>query len=416
MVEDVKYNNRKEKCGNEVSKLFDFSYGSYMPAFALIQIEDNIDFQNFEDNHEELKGTFIHEYCHYLQDVSTTCGFINFVYSLQELLIKLGMYTNFSKKDIQYNRDIFGLLRGDDKIKNDIFYINKIEIKPHEFLQEYPEEEVRCVIVTYNGNLTFCFGSLCICESMAYLVEKRLYNICEREGEFPYNVCEMICSKEYPEFAKNELFVLALCEISLLERNAGIFFIKALRLMRKMDFLPHSILDMEKFLSSHFEIGFRGYKNNIYDIVQNLYPGRNEEFVSVRQWIMSRFDFGCIFREESKIFMSLALSSEDKQVRYGKWQYIMDYFGCPTVLVNKKNIFDGGFIGEKRIDLRYMLGPWAIERLLECTNESCPLTELCKNIQNTEYSFLCETKIKEKFKKDNNCFLGLFLKVYNINF
>ena len=40
-------------------------------AFALIEIEDIIDFQNFENNHDELKGTFIHEYCHYLQDVST---------------------------------------------------------------------------------------------------------------------------------------------------------------------------------------------------------------------------------------------------------------------------------------------------------------------------------------------------------
>lgn len=79
----MKYRDRK----NKAFKLFDSSYGSYIPAFALIEIEDIIDFQNFENNHDELKGTFIHEYCHYLQDVSTTYGFINFIYSLQELFL-----------------------------------------------------------------------------------------------------------------------------------------------------------------------------------------------------------------------------------------------------------------------------------------------------------------------------------------
>lgn len=353
----MKYRDRK----NKAFKLFDSSYGSYIPAFALIEIEDITDFQNFENNHDELKGTFIHEYCHYLQDVSTTYGFINFIYSLQELFLKLGMVINLHRKDLQYNRDVFGLLRGDDEIKNDIFYINKIEIKPHEFLQDYPEEEVKCVIVTYNGKLTFCFGSLCISESMAYLVEKRLYKICERESEFPYNVCEMICNKEYPEFAKNELFVLALCEISLLERNAGIFFITALRLMKKKNFLPQNILDMEKFLDKHFEVGFRGYRNQIDDILTDLYPGKNEEFVKVRQWIISRFELGCIYREQSKMFISLSLSSENIQERYGKWQYIMNHFGCPIVIVKGRNVFEGGYLEGKSIDLRYMLGPWAIE-------------------------------------------------------
>lgn len=406
----MKYRDRK----NKALKLFDSSYGSYIPAFALIEIEDIIDFQNFENNHDELKGTFIHEYCHYLQDVSTTCGFINFIYGLQELFLKLGMVINLHRKDIQYNRDILGLLRGDDEIENDIFYINKIEIKPHEFLQDYPEEEVKCVIVTYNGKLTFCFGSLCISESMAYLVEKRLYRICERESEFPYNVCEMICIKEYPEFAKNELFVLALCEISLLERNAGIFFITALRLMKEKNFLPKNILDMEEFLDKYFEVGFRGYRNQIDNILNDLYPGKNEEFVKVRQWIISRFELGCIYREQSKMFISLSLSSENIQERYGRWQYIMNHFGCPIVIVKGRNVFEGGYLEGKSIDLRYMLGPWAIETAFAREGKSCPLKEICKMDQDKKYSSLCEERLKEKLKIDNNCFLGLFFKAYNI--
>ena len=49
-------------------------------SFFYIYTKDYIDFQNFEDNPPEVKGTFIHEYCHYLQDVSTTFA----IYVLQE--------------------------------------------------------------------------------------------------------------------------------------------------------------------------------------------------------------------------------------------------------------------------------------------------------------------------------------------
>ena len=57
IIQNLKYSDRK----NKALKLFDSSYGSYIPAFALIEIEDIIDFQNFENNHDELKGTFTQE-------------------------------------------------------------------------------------------------------------------------------------------------------------------------------------------------------------------------------------------------------------------------------------------------------------------------------------------------------------------
>lgn len=46
--------------------------------------------------------------------------------------------------------------------------------------------------------------------------------------------------------------------------------------------------------------------------------------------------------------------------------------------------------------------------------KSCPLKEICKMDQDKKYSSLCEERLKEKLKIDNNCFLGLFFKAYNI--
>ena len=114
------------------------------------------------------------------------------------------------------------------------------------------------------------------------------------------------------------------------------------------------------------------------------------------------------------MFISLSLSSENIQERYGKWQDIMNHFGCPVVIVKRRNIFEGGYLGGKSIDLRYMLGPWAIETVFNHGGKSCPLKEICKMDRDKKYNSLCEERLKEKLKIDNNCFLGLFFKAYNI--
>lgn len=48
-----------------LNRLFDNTYGCYLPAFLCIQLNDRIDFQNFESHSDEVKGTFTHEYCHF---------------------------------------------------------------------------------------------------------------------------------------------------------------------------------------------------------------------------------------------------------------------------------------------------------------------------------------------------------------
>lgn len=162
-----------------MERLFDNIYGSYLPAFLYIQFNENIDFQNFENHPDEVKGTFMHEYCHFLQDVSTTYGYINFVCYMQEFLYKIRKEKDAEDKEIlQHNKDFFNLYEGDRDISDDVFLISKIGIIEEETCKElYPESDVRLVRVKYNLNKEIQFGNICIAESMAYLLEKRLYNI-----------------------------------------------------------------------------------------------------------------------------------------------------------------------------------------------------------------------------------------------
>ncbi len=156
-------------------KLLGSTLGYYLPSFLYIYTEKPIDFENFEANPLETKGTFMHEYCHYHQDISTTYGYNNFVCILQEVIQKNSPRDKDNEQILNENRNMYGLCNGDKNVDDMVFFINGIKLEKGDELFEY-------VIVRYNGDKEFQFGNLCIAESMAYLVERRLYKTKERNA------------------------------------------------------------------------------------------------------------------------------------------------------------------------------------------------------------------------------------------
>lgn len=405
-------------------KLFDES-GSYLPAFLYIELDQSIDFQNFENHPDEVKGTFIHEYCHFIQDVSTTYGYSNFVCYMQDFLYKIREDKNSCDRDIlDYNRDFNDFYNGDTEIKEEPFFISEIEIVKDELVEDlYPGSNVDKVVVKYNKKheeeyKKFQFGSRCIAESMAYLVEKRLYKVQERNYEFPYNVCEEICKHEYAAFAKNDIWIMALCELSLLEWDAGPFFINALHLMKEKEFIPTTVRDIELFIDEYFKIGFRGDKNVIESILSEVYPKCNIDFSPIKKWIVTRYELGCEFREISKCFISMSLCSEDIQARYDLWNIIIKELGCPVLVDSEGNWTEGANLDNIEIDLAYMLAPMAIDKLLNHKGEfipgPCPLKSICQSADDPSYSEECLVDPRKNTNINGLCPVKGFWRMYRL--
>ena len=173
-------------------RFFNQDEGYYIPSFMYINISEHIDMQEFEENSSEIKGTFIHEYCHYLQDISTTYGYNKFICVFQDLLY--GLFPNQyeqQKKELQWNKDFLSLHTGTEKLNEIIICINSVQIINNPLCEEIESEmNSQCVIVGYNGCKEFEFGNHCIIEGMAYLVEKQLYDVREPDNEFPFNMLE----------------------------------------------------------------------------------------------------------------------------------------------------------------------------------------------------------------------------------
>ena len=145
-------------------RLFSDLKGYYQPAFFYINVGEYIDFNRFEENTVETKGTFIHEYCHFLQDVTTTHGYYNFIYYIQELINRLfpESYEN-EKRLLELNSIFYAIHNGDIELEDSIIFINDVNIRQEDF---FNEEELgtynKCVFVKYNGNKEFAFGNYCI--------------------------------------------------------------------------------------------------------------------------------------------------------------------------------------------------------------------------------------------------------------
>ncbi len=396
-------------------KLFNNTDGLYVLGAFFIQLDENIDFQDFEKHSAEVKGTFIHEYCHFLQDVSTTYGYSNFLMYMQKFFCKIGK--DIDKERLLRNKDLQNIYCGDTEIEDAMCIIRQIEIMPSEKYDMINEGiNGDCVIVTYNANKTFRFGSACIAESMAYIVEKRLYDIRERQAEFPYTVCQDICEHEYKEFAQNEIGVLSLCELSLLELNSGVFFMKALWLMREEHFIPSSIKNLEAFIDQHFKIGFRGDKAVIESYLTEMYPNCEIDFSPIRKWLVERFKIGCEFREISKCFISRSL--ENKDSRYAFWNVFIEKFGCPVLIDKDANRIEGAYLDGMEIDLGYTLAPMAINELLDFRGlyikKACPMEAVCKNAGDPCYSDMCGCDPRKIANVDELCAVKMFWKLYGL--
>ena len=61
-------------------------------------------------------------------------------------------------------------------------------------------------------------------ESMAYLIERMITNGAGTAPDFPYSSAEIVVDLTYPEFGKEKLNIIALCDMSLQFSEPGKVF------------------------------------------------------------------------------------------------------------------------------------------------------------------------------------------------
>jgi hypothetical protein len=335
--------------------LFDFLdsgdiRGKCETNFFHIVINAELPSVNFSEYPPKTKGTYIHEYCHYIQYISTIFGIqYGFVYNTYfskyrehfegNALISIPL--NILGNDQILERQIkkFELLKG-ATVNLDI-EIQRIELDGRE-VETAKENNTGVLLRAFginNEESSFQFGYLCVVESMANLLQSFFDEIEGQHSAIPYNSVKLVCQSVYPEIAGDSRLLISICLCSLHYYNPGAGFFEVLNIHRANPFFDGR--DLYRYFCKSSSIRHNGkrmtikdlliqsidnYKTNIKAAIQN----ELEYFSKVFEHVKSEAESSrhellyCLYNDE--------MSLDEKVI------YLLDFYGIPFIEASNQYI------------------------------------------------------------------------------
>lgn len=408
-----------------MNRLFN-DFGEYIPGFFKISINkelhDGIDWTEFS---EQEKATFVHEYVHFLQDISTTRGISNFNYLaklLQLYFFKANEYTDritlpidIEKSNVEnaYKQsELISFYSGyDNHIK--IHHIDDIKREPDELINDINldfDDVLYAINIYYNNKpAPHLFGTHCIAESMAYLIERNSFNATERINEFPYNICELICQQVYPQILKNKNILVAICELSLMHYHSGDMFWNLLNHIKNNNLEFEYIDDFELYIKNktNFLIDIMD-KNKLEssDSINFLYNPRMPGMEEVNTVILDYITKGNIVRNNNLFFISRIIESTNPEQYFLN---LLNKFTIPILCDSNNQIFS-----EK--DLFMMIVPLALLNFFSpTTSTECILHKYCLEQNNPLIDTTCLKEPWRQCSKDILCPFATYWHFYSLS-
>lgn len=385
-----------------MSKRLNTIMGYYKPAFFHINVKTDNTFKNFSDKDFSI---FIHEYVHFIQDVTTTYGLNNmYVYSEYIRYATNHAYNSRSEQiktpirptpdnedNVYLNQKICSLTNGD---ANSILRI--IEIKEISEINEPTNvvgsmndniESIVLTIIDDKGDEHFTvFGALCLMENIAYLIEQYVSKDCIKSPDFPYSAAEKIVEKLHPEFGKNKLNILALCDISLLYSNPGRVFVHLLHEMKSEKWLPtipeniyDNYLSAKTLINGLEEITLKDNYEHISSVVIAQLKGYFNDtiFDDLKDWIHFLVNTAKKIRFNDKYFL-LNIAKDGYFRENDSLMKILGTLGTPLVsnsLGNCTMHYPGKVKG---VELLYFLALGEIISVFENGINNCGIYNICE--------------------------------------
>lgn len=232
--------------------------GSYLPSFFNMEVSFPFwpGFGTMLDlpMKEQDISVFIHEYIHFLQDISTYAGLNNayvyseYIHAAVNTVYKVAPNNNnefYVPLVIPYN---YGNIELNKKVNSiGIGSLEQVDLLiPFKIIEkkikiEYPDPNVKVLTKIYikgQNNIKQQFGSRAIMESMAYLIEREITRGAIAAPDFPYNSAEMVIQLTYPEFGTEKLNIIALCDMSMQFSEPGKVFYHSLIDFKNRQFIP----------------------------------------------------------------------------------------------------------------------------------------------------------------------------------
>lgn len=391
--------------------------GEYVSNYLYIKLNTSKDPENYF-NDPVLTKTIIHEYIHFIQNISTIygmLGIINVCSKIQDFYnvdypIKFPFVSK--QQDIIFWTDCLDITENAIESNPTIpFFINSAEIKIDPDGFELIKDGSSIILYPYyveisyqNQKQNYEFGAQAIKEAMTTVFEEALMPSSnqKRVWTLPYDLVEIIFKFNYPLLLKPE-YIYAFCDACLMSRNPPEIFKYMLDTMIQTQFVPNSSLDIYIFFRSHFlnnynyiadwgEI-FSLTLNKVNDII-NI-----KEIDFVADWILNLITHYNTLRKKTPDFFSELIKFKTPNDRLSLFYHYLNKDTSPLIF-NNKGI--PAYIGSP------ILSKEQSSSLMYWYHMSLMFTYIFKN--NKECPFECKEKCKYRkipYKKKvlNNSFI-----------
>lgn len=411
--------------------------GSYTPAFFHINL--NFPFYQSRLALYNLKkkdlSTFVHEYIHFLQDISSY-SLLNNAYVYSEYMhaaahciykypkgvfqIPLKIPRNYGNIDL--NRFVNTTCMGDFSDRDNIF-VKKVVF--HWIRVPFHNDIVNILPIPFlllaSGD-ELKFGTCAIMESMAYLIERKITKGSTLPKDYPYRTATAVVDLEYPEFGQDELNVIALCDMSLQYANPGKIFVETLREMKTEGYLPAVAEDIYDYMykipieqmgeGTTFQMGIARMGMMVQDRLK-LYLN-DTRFKPFHDTIRNYIGTGVGKRLSNPHFM-IDLVRDGYALYNNTLRLLMNKLGTPVICDSRNEYSQIPQAGHKANEsLQYFLG---VEQIYKCFNEGstiCELYEFCEYTKNHGEEIFGEGWQDQVPLLDDNCWQSPWLKVNDV--
>ena len=328
--------------------------GRYFPSFFTIHADTCIAPEEYLK--DGLVETIMHEYIHFIQDVSTVYGLANLsntfsdisnFYNIIEDKIKLPYkFPNIKVREI--NKDLFSIYYSecpyftlpklDVNIEINSLPVSKLGLDGFPMLNYYEVDFIE------GGNKhSFPFGACSLLEGMAKLIEYHLFQVSQNENKWvlPYDFPEIIAKHLYPKLGNNLAYVVALCDVSLMYYHSGEVFVKMLEMMKEENYYPQKIDDLYIFVISHLQIPGTNFKSfwtcSVSNAIKDIKNIVNvDEYNIAGQWAVNMIDYYYQLRISRFAFLSSIMELSPLEARTRLYSVFKD-ITSPVIYNNSMN-------------------------------------------------------------------------------
>jgi len=391
-----------------MSKTLKTTLGFYSPSFMHLHVGGSFEPSKIGVIHDDYsESIYLHEYTHFIQDISTTYGYTNINIFADYMRMANNKVTASSPGGFKVPVDpvpgaadnvyaglkLHELYNGSGDALAITIKNYKETMKPVVLdvgSRNFPVIELTYSIPGSRKLKTFEFGALCVMESMAFLLERACYPASPTSPDLPYRSAEKLAQLLHPAFAKNPLNILALCDVALRDFHPGSFFFDTLYLLKRNKMVPGSPEEVYDFANKHhkpFKFGTASNLDELFSFSGNQAINQlgkyfyDPQFDPIKNWLENIIRKSMEYRFKNPTF-TIDIARSGPIAGNKPLADFMNAAGTPLITndLNQLYLFDpNSYTTEPNYPLI-----WAVDQIMEvllADQKNCDLIGYCKSVR-----------------------------------